>query len=267
MEKRKLLTLLCSACLALVLAVLPFMLACTKPATTPATTPVSTPAPATSPTSSPAPTTVPAPSPVKVFELRYAQQDPESGVDSIHAVVPWIKAIDKATQGRVKVTPYWAETLAKGTQLWDAAKFGISDISWVMHGVLPGLTPLSEVMTLPFLGVPSGEVGGGVLWQLYEKFPEVKKQYADCHVLMLLTSVQNYIATTKKEGKTLEEIKGRKIRVPGGPATDMMKGLGAVPLTMPATDLYISLQKGVMDGVVCWPALASNFRLDELLKY
>jgi TRAP-type transport system periplasmic protein len=35
----------------------------------------------------------------------------------------------------------------------------------------------------------------------------------------------------------------------GGPPTDMIKALGAVPLLIPMTDIYISLQKGVIDGM------------------
>ena len=45
----------------------------------------------------------------------------------------------------------------------------------------------------------------------------------------LWTSHPYFLITSKKQVKTMEDIKGLKIRVVGGPPTDQMKALGAVP--------------------------------------
>ena len=74
------------------------------------------------------------------------------------------------------------------------------------------------------------------------------------------------IISTKKEVKTLDDFKGLKIRVLGGPPTEMAKALGAVPTLIPMPDVYQSLDKGVIDGaVVPWEAV-QGFRLYELAK-
>jgi len=65
----------------------------------------------------------------------------------------------------------------------------------------------------------------------------------------------------------MEDLKGLKLRIPGGPPTEMMKALGAIPTLMAMPDAYQSLDKGVIDGMgVPWEAVGA-FRLHEIVKY
>ena len=83
---------------------------------------------------------------------------------------------------------------------------------------------------------------------------------------MLHTTSPNFLITSKKQVKTLEDMKGLKIRVLGGPPTEMAKALGAVPALMPMPDMYQALDKGVFDGAaVPWEAIHA-FRLYEVAK-
>ena len=53
----------------------------------------------------------------------------------------------------------------------------------------------------------------------------------------------------------------------GGPPTEMVKALGAVPMLIPMPDNYISMQKGVIDGMgVPWEAI-HVFRFYEVADY
>ena len=62
--------------------------------------------------------------------------------------------------------------------------------------------------------------------KLYEKYPQIRKQFSDNHILLLYTTDPYFLITTKKQVKTLEDIRGLKIRMMGGPSTEMMKKLG-----------------------------------------
>jgi TRAP-type C4-dicarboxylate transport system substrate-binding protein len=73
--------------------------------------------------------------------------------------------------------------------------------------------------------------------------------------------------TNKKQIKTMDDFKGLKVRVLGGPPTEMAKALGAVPALIPMPDMYQALDKGVVDaGAVPWEAV-HGFRLYEVAKY
>ena len=203
----------------------------------------------------------------KTITLTFANQNPDTSWSGIHAIAPWAKQVEQATNGKVKIQIYYSQTLTKGKDTWEAVKNGITDIGWCFHGYWPGLTPLADVISLPALPFKTAEKGSEVFWKLYEKYPEIQKEFADNKVLLLFTSNPYILITTKKQVRTLEDIKGLKIRMSGGPPTDMMKALGGVPMLIPMPDNYISLQKGVIDGMGApWEAI-HGFRLYEVVNY
>jgi TRAP-type C4-dicarboxylate transport system substrate-binding protein len=208
-----------------------------------------------------------APSWGQVIKMKLADQNATTGWGPVHALQPWAKNVEQAAKGKVKIEIYPSQTLAKGPDIWNAVKSGIADIGWCFHGYWAGMTPLADVISLPALPFTTAEKGSEILWKLYEKFPEIQKEFQDVKVLMLWTSHPYLLITTKKQVKTLEDIKGLKIRMTGGPPMDQMKALGGVPVLIPMPDNYISLQKGVIDGMGApWEAI-HGFRLYEVVKY
>ncbi|OGP65744.1 MAG: hypothetical protein A2169_10840 [Deltaproteobacteria bacterium RBG_13_47_9] len=208
-----------------------------------------------------------APSLAQVIKLTLADQNAQMGWGPVHALQPWVKKVEEATKGKVKIDVYYSQTLAKGPDIWNAVKSGVADMGWCFHGYWPDMTPLSDVITLPSLPFIKAEKGSEVLWKLYEKFPAIQREFRDVHVLQLWTSHPYFLITSKKQVKTMEDLKGMKIRVTGGPPTDQMKALGAVPILIPMPDNYLALQKGTIDGMGApWEATLA-FRLYEVVKY
>jgi len=203
----------------------------------------------------------------KTITLRFAHQNPDTGLSTIQCVEPWLKKVEQATKGKVKIQAFYGQTLAKGKDMWNATKAGITDIGWCFHGYWPGMTPLSDVISLPALPFKSAEKGSEVMWKLYEQFPEIQNEYKDVKVLLFYTSEPYTLITAKKQVKTLDDIKGMKIRMSGGPSTDMVRALGGIPMLIPMPDNYISLQKGVIDGMGApWEAI-HVWRFYEVVDY
>src|SRR5499427_341844 len=199
------------------------------------------------------------------FKLHFADQDSLTGWGPAHALYPWVKQVEEATKGRLKIDVYPSQTLIKGVDMWKGVRSGIADIGWCVQGYWPEQTPLSDVMSLPFLPITSAEKGSEALWKLYEKFPAMQKEFSEIQPLVLYTSSPNLLVV-KKQVKTLEDFKGLKFRVLGGPPTEMAKALGAVPTLIPMPDVYQSLDKGVVDGAAApWEAIQA-FRLYEVAK-
>jgi TRAP-type C4-dicarboxylate transport system substrate-binding protein len=201
------------------------------------------------------------------IKLTFADQNSPTAWGPTNALQPWVKQAEAATNGKVKFEVYPSQTLVKGPDMWKAVRSGIADVGWCFHGYWPEMTPLSDVIALPGLPIASAEKGSEVLWKLYDKFPAIRKEYSDIHPILLYTGNPYFLLTSKKQVKTLEDLKGMKIRVTGGPPTEQMKALGAIPTPIPMPDVYQALDKGVIDGMGApWEAV-QGFRLYEVAKY
>ena len=203
----------------------------------------------------------------EVITLKYADQNAVTGWEGANAATPWLDQIEQACGGKVKIERFFGQTLMTGKDTWEGLKSGVADFAWCMHGYWANLTPLADVVTLPFLPYDKGELGGAVLWQLYQEFPALAEQFKDNHPVLMWTSSPYYLLTTKKPVYKPEDMKGLKIRALGGPPTQLVEALGGVAVSMPMPDTYQALQTGVLDGILTnWESLYS-FRHYEVGKY
>jgi TRAP-type C4-dicarboxylate transport system substrate-binding protein len=199
--------------------------------------------------------------PTKPIELSFSHHETTASYFRNHGLVPWMKSIEEATKGRVKIVEYPAQTLAKQTAAWQATT---TSPTWRTASIL-SRRPLTDVITL-LLPIPSGEVGSGVLYQIYAKFPEIQNEYRNVKMLTPHIAGPYFLQTVKKQVKTLEDLKGLKVRAIAGPPTASMKLLGATPLLIPIPDIYLALQKGVLDGAATTFNAALEWRYYELIK-
>jgi TRAP-type C4-dicarboxylate transport system substrate-binding protein len=197
----------------------------------------------------------------------YTDHNPPTSYGTLHANAVWLDRLEAATGNQIKIERYFGETLVKGMDAWNATKTGVADMGWCAMGYWPGMAPLTEIMQLPFIPFKSAEQASGILRKLYNKFPEFQKEYQDVHVLVNYTAGLYRLLTTKKQIKTLEDMKGLKIRALGGPQTDGMKALGAVPTLVPFPETYLAMQKGVLDGTLTPIGACEIFNFHEVGNY
>ena len=213
----------------------------------------------------PAPSPAPAPAPVKPVELKLASFQPAAHISSTEMWEPWIEKIEAETGGKVKITFYPGGTLAKGKVLYDAVVQGTADIGWTLPPYTPGRFTLSLVLTLPGLGWKDAKQSSNVLWDLWEKFPEMREQFKDTHVLWLMSpSLCQYFSVDA--APHVEDLKGAKIRTPGSVAPTV-EALGGVHVSMPGPEVYEGFAKGVIDGDFHpWEA-PKSYRWHEVIGY
>ncbi|MDE0212883.1 MAG: TRAP transporter substrate-binding protein DctP, partial [Deltaproteobacteria bacterium] len=70
-----------------------------------------------------------------------------------------------------------------------------------------------------------------------------------------------------KAVRTLDDVKGMKIRTPSKLQGDIIKALGATPVAMPVTRMYNALKTGVVDGLMVAPSVIRSFKIGEVAKY
>ncbi len=202
----------------------------------------------------------------KTIELRIAQPFSPNHIVQTMIFEPWAKKIEEMSGGRVKVTIFSGGALGKAADHYSLAEEGIADISYALQDYTPGRFPLTTVFELPFM-IPSAEKTSVAMWKTFEKFPEFQKEYSKVKVLALFCHTSGHFNTVKKPIRSLEDFKGMKFRTASPHVTKALKAFGAVPVTMPISESYTALERGVVDGTVLdWDGL-HVFKLAELLKY
>ncbi|MGD9211000.1 MAG: TRAP transporter substrate-binding protein [Desulfobacteraceae bacterium] len=179
---------------------------------------------------------------------------------------PWAKKISEQTNGRVKITMFPGGALGKAGDHYALVENGIADIVYILHDYIPGRFPMTTVFELPFMA-PSSTQTSKAMWKTFENSPDFQKEYARVKVLALFCHPPGHFHTTKKPVKKIDDLKGLKIRTVSPAVTDALKIYGAIPVEMPITDTYTSLERGVVDGtVIDWGGL-ETFKLNDLVKY
>ncbi len=195
------------------------------------------------------------------IKLNYSTFFPAPHANSVLAD-EWGKEIAKRTNGKVQVTMFYGGTLTPADKCYDGVVKGISDIGFSVLSYTMGKFPLCEVLDLP-LGSKTATTATRMVNDFYNKFKpkelsEVKVMYLHAH--------GPGIVHTKKPVKTLEDLKGMKIRATGTTAK-ITGALGATPVAMPMGDTYDAISRGVAEGVVCPMEALQGWKLGEVIKY
>jgi TRAP-type transport system periplasmic protein len=194
--------------------------------------------------------------------LKYANFFPPTHSQSKLAEA-WCKAVEEKTEGRVKVEYYPGGSLLKDKQIYDGLADGIADIGFSVAAYTAGRFPTVSAFDLPF-GYPSGVVATKVVNDVYNTLKA--NDFKDTKLMYLHAHGPGLISTRNKEVKTLDDLKGLRIRSTGMSA-EMVKALGATPVAMGMSDAYESLEKGVVDGSAHPVEASLGWKLAEVTKY
>jgi len=146
---------------------------------------------------------------------------------------------------------YPAEQLGKAKDLLSLTQSGVVDIAYVAPGFVSDKMPLSVVAELP-LQFTGSCMATMAYWNLAKPGGLLaKKEFEPNGVRLLFTIVlPPYQVITKKPFASLKDMEGMKIRASGSAKELLLKKVKAVPVLMPTPEVYESLSRGTIDGVL-----------------
>lgn len=199
--------------------------------------------------------------------LRVADSFPASGhYFSDPAAKYFMDAVKRATNGQVSFEHYPAEQMGKAKDLLSLTASGVVDIGSVMPSYASEKMPLSGVAELPG-GFATSCEGTLAYWKLARDGLLAQKEFAPngIRVLFVLVSVP-YQVLLKQKFESIKQLEGRKLRSTGAASDAAIRKLNAVPIRMAAPEIYESLSRGTLDGVVVSYAAAVSYNLHTLTK-
>ena len=177
----------------------------------------------------------------------------------------WMDKVEKESGGRIKFERYPAMQLG-GTpaNLFDQVRDGVSDVTWTLPGNTPGRFPRTEAFELPFM-MSNAEATSRAFWEYVQTY--AKDEYKDVHLIALQVHGPGLIHTKDRQVKSIEDLKGLKVRAPTRQTTKLMASLGATPVGMPLPQIPDALSKGVINGAVIPWEVVPSVKVHELAKF
>jgi TRAP-type C4-dicarboxylate transport system substrate-binding protein len=139
---------------------------------------------------------------------------------------------------------------------------GVTDIAFGLPGYTASSFPKTLLTELP--GVISAETGTA---KIVENMDKLDSEYRRAVLLALWNNAPNLLFTAQKPVRSLEDLKGLKIRVPSRNAGLVVEAWGATPVSMPAPEIYNAMQTGVIDGAMIDATTLGAFKLAEVTNF
>jgi TRAP-type C4-dicarboxylate transport system substrate-binding protein len=195
-------------------------------------------------------------------ELRLSTFVPPVHVIYREILTPWSQEVAKATNGEVKVTLYPSMQLGgKPPELFRQVKEGVVDLVFTLPGYTSPAFPRTQMIELPGLK-PDGVAATNMMWDLLD--PYLRPEYEGTHVIALWGAEDAGLISRDKAFRSLDDLKGKRMRAPSAAQARQLEVMGAVPVAMPITEVYQSLERGVVDGAMLPFSTIPDFRLGEV---
>jgi TRAP-type C4-dicarboxylate transport system substrate-binding protein len=201
----------------------------------------------------------------KTWKLKFWCEHPRSlfGMDELDALV---KDIEKRTNGRVVVTAYWGESLVARKEVVAWLRNGMVDMGRFATMMNPGEFPVADVASLPFTLLKDEQIPK-VFGLLYKRGLMPEYESSGIHAGAFVTSGTQQIIFKKKPVTKLEDFKGLMIRSQTPLTNDLLAALGATPVAIGSGEVYMSLDRGVVDGALSAPGFMAIAKWNEVAKY
>lgn len=204
--------------------------------------------------------------PIKlIFCNGLSDQHPQS-----KTLVEFSEAFEKETNGRYVIENYWNNTLGDDDSLAEMCRSNtIQGFSGSIFGSLPNYVPEFGVFALPYLlrdydeaydYLHGSEMVAGMMDKLENEF---NLHYVD-------TTLNGVRALTTKDKKITcpDDLKGMKIRSMSAPVwQDVISALGGTPVPIAYSEIYVSLQTGVVEGQDNGISNVYSSKFYEIQKY
>src|SRR5918996_3372385 len=198
-------------------------------------------------------------------ELRLSTFVPPVHVIYREVLTPWAQDVAKATNGQVKVTLYPSMQLGgKPPELFRQAVDGVADLVFTLPGYTSPAFPRTGIIELPGLK-SDGFAATDMMWDLLD--PYLLPEFQGTKVIALWGAEDAGLMTrTSKAFRTMDDLKGLRLRAPSAAQAKQIQYMGAVPIAAPITEVYPGLERGTMDGAMVPFTTILDFRLGEVAK-
>ena len=183
------------------------------------------------------------------------------------AVDTFAKEVEKRTQGRYKIQPFYSGSLGGERESIEAVQLGTQELTFSSSGPVPNFVPEARILDIPFLfrdkaharAVLDGPIGQDMLAKFEPK---------GFKALAWGENGVRHMTNSKRAVNSPDDLKGLKMRTMENPVhIAAYKGFGIVPTPMAFPEVFTALQQGTVDGQENPLSVIMAAKFDQVQKY
>ncbi len=184
--------------------------------------------------------------------------------------VEWLeelkKNVEAGSQGKIRANVYPGSQLGSGPTTVEGVALGTIEVAMNASGTYEAVEPRAAILSVP--GLYDTIAQGQTLLTSPEVRTQLDKLGRDKGFQVLTALVQSPAAiVTKRPVRTLVDMNGMKIRVPGSASViEQLKGLGAAPIAMSLGEVLPAFQNGTIDGVYAGTTIFTSLKYYDISK-
>lgn len=189
--------------------------------------------------------------PVNIVYQAGAQGPNSVSAQSAHAFKEYV---EERSGGKITVEVIWAQAIAGYSEIDDALSDGRIDVSYALPIYDPSTYPAFDALATTSAGLPNspvvGElVGNAAIIDMAWNSEEILQGYEEQGIVPLtpVVSTGNHHAICSDPGTTLDDWKGRQVRIPSVSLEKVASNLGATPVSMEYVEVFEAIQRGTVD--------------------
>lgn len=186
-------------------------------------------------------------------------------VVSQQGVEAWMNCVSGMEAG-IDFNYFPSGQIAKTKEMLDALNKGIADLSIIPMGYVTSKMPLNGVSLLPDLGSRASEITPA--YSKAVRQGKLADEFAANGIVPVWVIVfPAYQLMSRGEPlRTKADFEGKVIRSSGGAMNLTVAAVGSSAAEIPSSDLYVSLERGTVDGGLSALASIPPYKLDEVIK-
>ena len=199
--------------------------------------------------------------------VRISEHFPITHIGSQSGAQAFIQRVEELAPGRVNFQHYPGEQLARAAGQLDAVRTGVADMAVVGLVYVTGQMPLSTSVEIP--GLYTDAMQGARAFTQLARNELLEIEYLSQGVRPLFNFVVTPFQLLRTEAEPLTELsqlQGEPLRVAGATGELIAESLGAVGVAISPTDLYLSLERGVVEGAIANPASQFVYSTERILE-
>lgn len=183
--------------------------------------------------------------------LNYSDHDPPTGMRTKFLQEFWFPAIEEETEGKVKINPVFGGGLLSSSEALDGVREGVADIGLVYPDNYSQRMFSYELLKL-FPVAPDNFEG---MYEIFDRALTELPQFSEDleknnQKPLLITTGLPIVFGSTSELDSLSDVQGEDWRASSRWYLEAMRNMGANPVSVPWEDVYMSLETGVIDGVM-----------------